>query len=228
MRYADANRLLDPRPMPLEMGYQRDARGVLTVAVRTDMPRCSGAMFEWWFRSRPATREYRWWHPLDHISSEWIEGAPGTAVGAIHVVEERFTERPAEQLSIQFRDPAEAFDADALAAARAGGAVSGALLARGGAGHTPHRTADGAVIGSRLIHLCRDTDWGMVLRTRFFLGHDLAELGVPAAELVRIFPDAQGPNLLQHCYDEFSFLARLLPSLYLAEGLPAGAVRRPW
>ncbi|WP_425228936.1 DAPG hydrolase family protein [Sphingomonas sp.] len=228
MHFADADRLLDPRPMPLEMGWQRQNNGVLHVAIRTDMHGCTGAMLEWWFGSRMGTREYRWWHPIDHIASNWVEGAAGSPVGAIHQAEERFTERPAEQLSIQFRDPAEAFDAGALAAARAGGAVSAAILAHGGPGFDPRRRPDGAVIGTRLIHLGRDTPWGMVLRTRFFLGHDLPQVGMPPAEIARIFPDEQAPALLQHCYDEFTYLSRILPSLYLAEGPEDVAVTRPW
>ena len=113
------------------------------------------------------------------------------------------------------------------AGARAEGRVSGAVCARGGAGHEPRRTPDGAVIGTRLIHLCRDTPTGLALRTHFFLGHDLPGVGLPPSRLAEIFPDALGPALLQHCYDEFTFLARFLPSLHDAEGTGTPAVR-PW
>ena len=60
------------------------------MAVRTDLHGCTGEMFEWWFRFRPDTQKYIWWHPVDHISSEWIEGTTDTHVGSIHVVEEIF------------------------------------------------------------------------------------------------------------------------------------------
>ena len=98
MHFADRTRLLDPAPMPLELGWKRLANGVLHVAIRTDMHRCTGEMFEWWFASRIGDREYRWWHPHDHISSSWIEGTPGTIPGSIHQVEERFTGSPPEKL----------------------------------------------------------------------------------------------------------------------------------
>ena len=75
MDLGQIDRLLDPAPMPLEMGYERLDSGVLHVALRTDMHHCTGAMFEWWFRFRPQTREYLWWHPIDHVSSEWSEGS---------------------------------------------------------------------------------------------------------------------------------------------------------
>lgn len=228
MNLAQAGRLLDPKPMPLETGFERLESGVLHVAVRTDMHRCTGAMLDWWFGTRMNTQHYVWWHPIDHIASSWIEGASGTAVGAIHLAEERFTDRPAEQLSIQFRDPVEVFDAQALANARQAGGVSCVLVARGGQGHPARRTPDGAVIGTRLIHVGRDTPWGMALRTHFFLGHDLAELGMPRSEIEHIFPDVQGPNLLQHAYDEFTFLSRFLPSLYAAENRETIPVKAPW
>ena len=225
MQFSHADRLLDPTPMAIETGYERLSDGVLHVAIRTDMIGCSGAMFEWWFGSRPMTREYRWWHPADHVSSDWEEVREGTHIGSIHQVSEAFTSGEPELLSIQFRDPAEMFDAEALAAARASGAVSGLVCAHGGRGPNPERTSDGAVVGTRLIHLCRDTARGMALRTHFFLGHDLAANGVPPAVLADIFPDDLAPRLLQHCYDEFTTLAGFLPSLYQAE---AGGFVRPW
>lgn len=107
MNYAERNRLLDPKPMPLELGYERLPDGVLHIAVRTDMRHCSGDMLEWWFASRIGTREYKWWHPLDHISSSWREGVAGVVPGSVHLVEERFTELPATKLSIQFGEPGE-------------------------------------------------------------------------------------------------------------------------
>ena len=228
MDFADRARLLDPAPMPLELGWERLPSGVLHVAIRTDMRGCTGAMFEWWFASRIETREYRWWHPLDHISSTWVDGVVGTIPGSIHRVEERFTGSPPEKLSIQFREPAEYFDTAAIAAAQASGAVSALLCVRGGAGHDPRRLPDGSVIGTRLIHVGRDTPWGMVLRSHFFMGEDLAATGMPVAEIEQISPQAHAPGLLQHCYDEFTTLARFLPSIWLAEGCPQSEVVRPW
>jgi len=212
------DRLLDPSPMPLEMGYQRHANGVLHVAIRTDMHRCSGEMLEWWFRFRPATREYVWWHPLDHIASAWSEVEEDTHIGSIHHVTERFTGSDPEQLAIQFRDPAEFFSESALAAL---------VCAQGGPGPMPRRRTDGTVIGTRLAHICRDTPWGMVLRSHFFMGYDLPGLGMPPAAVEQLFPTAHAPLLLQHCYDEFTTLSRFLPSLHNAEA-PNRKPSRPW
>jgi len=39
---------------------------------------------------------------------------------------------------------------------------------------------------------------------------------------------ARGLGLLRHCYTEFSFLSRLLPSLYYGERANGEAVPLPW
>ena len=104
MELSEVNRLLDPAPMQLETGFERLSNGVLHVATRTDLHGCSGEMFEWWFRSRPNTQHYVWWHPIDHLSSEW-QGtlSDSTHVGSEHVVKEKLTDVPSQDLVIQTR-----------------------------------------------------------------------------------------------------------------------------
>ena len=228
MTTQDLDRLLDPKPMALETGYERLPNGVLHIACRTDLPRCSGAMFEWWFRSRPMTQQYIWWHPMDHLYSDWLECRDGTHIGSIHKVEETFTGEPAAKLLIQFRDPSESFSAAALDRARSAGHVSGLICGRGGHGWDAPRAPDGRVMGSRLYHIARDTPWGAALRSHFFLGEDLPSLGKRPEEIAQIVPDAMGPALLAHCYNEFTFLSRFLPSLFGAENRAAHAVAVPW
>jgi hypothetical protein len=228
MKFTEVSPLLIATPMALEMGYERFADGVLHVACRTDLHRCSGEMFEWWFRFRPDTQKYIWWHPIDHVFSDWIEGRADTHVGSIHVVEEYFTGLPAEKLSIQFCDAAEFFDPAAYRSARAGKVVSAAICARIGLSHQPARDAAGKVLGGRLLHIGRDTDWGCALRSHFYLGQDLPALGKSPAEIEHIFSDDFGRALLQHCYNEFTFLSRFLPSLYIAENRGKLTIPTPW
>ncbi len=214
--------------MALEMGYERTETGVLHVACRTDLHECSGAMFEWWFRFRPDTPHYTWWHPVDHISSEWLEEKEGTHVGSIHKVEESFTGTPARKILIQFRDPGEFFSAGALDAARRAGHVSALICGRGGESWNAPRDPAGRMIGARMLHIARDAPWGCVLRSHFFLGHDLPSLGKTRAEIQTLIPDAAAPALLAHCYNEFTFLSRFLPSLYIAENRATRPVSLPW
>jgi hypothetical protein len=224
----DLDRLLQPAPLPLEMGHARLPNGVLHVACRTDMPRCRGEMLEWWFRFRPTTQHYTWWHPADHVSSAWLEGREGTHIGSIHQVEERFGAGPVKQLLIQLREPGEFFSDAALQAARAAGHVSGLVCGRGGESWQAPRDPQGRVLGTRLFHIARDTDWGCVLRSHFFLGWDLPAAGRSPAEMATLLPDPVAPALLTHCYSEFSYLARFLPSLFMAENRAERPVPLPW
>ncbi len=228
MEFSDVDALLDPAPLPLEMGYERLSNGVLHVAARTDLHRCTGEMFEWWFRFRPDTQKYIWWHPVDHVSSDWIECRQGTHVGSIHIVEEYFTGLPSEKLSIQFRDAEEFFDPGACRAARDEKRISAAICARIALGHEPDRTRDDEVLGGPLLHIARDTPWGCALRSHFYLGQDLPALGMSPGQVAEIFPDAFGQALLMHCYNEFTFLSRFLPSLFIAENRDALKIPLPW
>jgi hypothetical protein len=228
MKLAEVAPLLAAAPLDLEMGIERFADGVLHVACRTDLHGCTGEMFEWWFRFRPDTQKYIWWHPVDHIFSTWTECRDGTHVGSIHVVEEYFTGLPAEKLSIQFRDAGEFFQPEVYREARAHRQVSAAVCARIGLSHEPRRDSDGRVLGGRLLHIGRDTPWGCALRSHFYLGQDLPSLGMTPAEIEVSFSDAFGRALLQHCYTEFVFLSRFLPSLYAAENKGTVSITVPW
>lgn len=224
----EANRLLDPAPMPLETGYERAPDGVLHVACRTDLHGCTGEMFEWWFRSRPNTQQYIWWHPVDHVSSDWEGGDSSTHVGSTHVVEEFFTGLPAAKLLIQFRANEEFFDADAYKSARAEGRISGSVCGRTGMGWDAPRLPDGRMLGGRLLHIARNTPWGCALRSHFYMGQDLPIAGKSPAEIAEMIPDAFAIGLLQHCYNEFTFLSRFLPSLFIAENRKTHKVELPW
>ena len=48
------------------------------------------------------------------------------------------------------------------------------------------------------------------------------------AQVERACPDKFGIALLQHCYNEFTFLSRFLPSLYLGENRDRLEVPLPW
>jgi hypothetical protein len=234
MKLSEVSALLDPAPLHIETGYERLPDGVLHVAARTDMHGCTGEMFEWWFRWRCDTQKYVWWHPVDHVYSAW-QGtlAPDTHVGSEHVVTEYFTGLPAEDLLIQFRGPGEFFDAGAYAKARESGAVSCAVVGRVGNGHQPPRLPDdgplgGGLLGSRLLHIGRDTGWGLALRSHFYLGQDLPAEGMPPEQVAERVPEELGRALLQHAYNEFTFLSRFLPSLFIAEHRDERTPAVPW
>ena len=228
MLLSEVDRLLDPAPMKLETGFERLPDGTLHVACRTDMHGCNGEMLEWWFGSRPDTQQYVWWHPVDHVSSAWIGGTSDTHVGSIHKVEEFFSGMPMAQLLIQFRDPVEFFAARAYADARRDGRISAAICGRTSRSWAAPLDEEGRVIGSRLLHVARDAEWGCALRSHFYLGSDMPRTGLDPQQVASGVPDVVGQALLQHCYNEFTFLSRFLPSLYIAENRSTRPVRVPW
>ncbi|HEX3690386.1 MAG TPA: hypothetical protein VHV28_11830 [Solirubrobacteraceae bacterium] len=215
----DAALLLDPGAQAIETGVVRLGSGVLHIAARTDMPRCTGRMFEWWFRFAPDTQQYSWWHPADHVSSDWKETSPQSHIGSTHIVKERLAgSETIYDLHIHFIDPRELFGAEAYDDALAAGDVSGTVAAMTGVGVEPLRDERGRPNMGRMAHICRDTPDGMVLRSRFWLGYGT---GLPAEQLVEAVPDEMGLGLMVHAHTEFKSLARFLPSLYVAENRDA-------
>jgi hypothetical protein len=219
MDLTEVGGLLNPDPLRLEMGIERLPSGVLHIAARTDMHNCKGKMFTWWFGWGPKTQHYAWWHPGDHFSSAWENWKPGTYIGAIHAVTEKLAKVEAQALRIQFRDPVEFFDAKELAAAYKSGAVSAVVCGRAGFGENPPHDQEGRILGGRMFHVVRDTPFGCVLRSHFFMLEDFPSNPIP---------DEVGLNLMKHDYTEYTFLSRFLPSLFYAERRDEEPVPLPW
>jgi hypothetical protein len=214
MEFAEVKRLLSPDPLPLEMGVERLSNGLLHVAVRTYMIGCTGKMFQWWFGSGPNAREYAWWHPVDHVGSDWLDmPADGSGIGSTHVADEKLGGDEVHSLKIQFYDPKEIFG-DELAAAKERGHISAAVTANIGLGAEPLRDAEGRPLGGQLVHLGRDTHFGLVLRSNFWLGWGLP--GTPA-DVEREIPTELGLNLMKHSSQEWFYLMRFLPAIYIAD-----------
>ena len=214
MDFDEATRLLSPDPLPLEMGVERLASGQLHVAVRTYLMGCTGAMFQWWFGTGPNAREYAWWNPVDHVGSEWLDlPEDGSGIGSTHVADERLADDEVHSLRIRFYDPVETFG-DEFAAAKERGHISAAVLADIGLGAEPPLDERGRPLGGKLVHLGRDTPFGMVLRSNFWLGHGLP---LSPEELEVEMPLQLGLNLMKHSSQEWFYLARFLPALYIAE-----------
>jgi hypothetical protein len=119
------------------------------------------------------------------------------------------------------------FGAGVLARRLAEGAASAAVCATTGIGAEPARDAQGRPLGGRLVHVARDTSFGCVLRSHFWIGHDLAGAAEPA-QIAALSPDALGFGLLRHAYNEMTCLAGLLPGLYAAENRERERPVLPW
>ena len=110
---------------------------------------------------------------------------------------------------LKFHDPAEAFGDARLRAATEAGDVSAAVYARIGFGDHAQLDAHGDPLDGDMVHLARDTPFGCA-RSRFYLGKSSAQPERDAA-------DELGLALLRHCYTEFTYLSRFLPSIYYGE-----------
>jgi hypothetical protein len=204
MRLKDANDLLQPGYLPLESGYVRLEDGQMHIACWTTMLGCKGHIVEWWFNFFQTTEHYKLWHPTDHV---WLEreGERGTGgfIGGTHLAHE-YVGGELHKLKINFREPSEYFDAKRLQAA----GLSAVVCARTGLLEAP-------VWAGHLIHLCRDTDYGCEMRSRFWIGDiDPPELAPDREARLKAIPDSLGSSLLQHCHEEMSQLASFLPELY--------------
>ena len=211
MRFADANDLLDPGYLKIESGVVDYADGFKTVCAFTRMPRCRARMVEWWFRWLGGTEQYKWWHPRDHLFSDWEGRVPGTHIGSSHLVHEYLggIDGPVFKLRINFRDPSEFFDP--VRYARLDGA---AICARIGSLEAP-------VNLGRMTHFVRNTDAGCEMRSRFFLGHVESRDPLPAFSDGQIaalraekVTDDLARRLHQHATEEMGYLADLLPVMY--------------
>lgn len=227
LAFSDAARLLDPAPLHLEMGIERLPDGVLHVAARTDMHGCRGEMFDWWLRWLETSQHYAWWHPVDHVASAWRDWRPGHYVGATNVVDERLSGEEIHRVHVHFREPREILGAQTVDRALASGDVSAIVIGNVGVGAEPPRDAEGRPIGGRLAHVARDTSFGCVLRSHFWLGHDLGSIAEPE-QIAAIATDELGFGLLRHAYNEMSFLSRILPALHAAENRDRVRPTLPW
>lgn len=222
--WLDHHALLDPAPMPLEAGIQRRDDGSLLVAMRTDLHGCKGRMLEWWFTFFETTQHIRWWHPVDHVAhhgwdSHWRkgEGFHGASIRAV----ESLADIPPVAAQLKFHDPQELFDGERLARAQERGDVSAIIAARIGFGDHVNLDAAGDPIDGEMLHVTRDTPFGCTLRSRFVLGRGSADPLHDASDVI-------GLNLMKHCYTEFTFLSRFLPSLYYGEHANGEVVPLPW
>lgn len=216
--------LLQIAPLRLETGISRLPSGCLVVAVRTDLHGCTGRMLDWWFKFFETTQHIKWWHPHDHVEhrgwdKHWKKGE--SYIGASIRAVESLADIPPVAAQLKFHDPRELFDAEQLDLAFAQKRASAAVYARIGFGEHIALDANGDPQDGQMVHLARDTPFGCVLRSRFLLGQSSAQ---PAVDL----PDELGLGLLRHCYSEFTYLSRFLPSLYYGEHANGEAAPLPW
>lgn len=221
--WLDHSALLNPFPMPLETGIKRLDDGSLMVAVRTDLHGCKGRMIDWWFTFFETTQHIKWWHPVDHVEHQgwdanWKRGESyyGASIRAV----ESLAEIPPVPACLKFHNPASIFGKEGVEKAMADGGVSAIVAARIGFGEETELDSQGDPVDGQMLHVARDTPFGCVLRSRFILGMNNNDTTQPSDEM--------GLALMRHCYTEFTFLSRFLPSLYYGENANNEKIALPW
>jgi hypothetical protein len=225
----EAHRLLEPGPLPLENGFARLANGQTFVAVRTAMPRATGAMFEWWMGWHyMEAQRYKLWHPRAHVANgtrEMRGDDPSLSDREKYRTTHYVTEYVAgslERITITFVDPREFLGADADLTANG---TSALVCGRVALQRAP-------IVVGYLIHQIRENEAGAELRSRFWLGRPEFEgaprdslrnrlLGSPLVRRLAL-PTGIGPAMVAHCAMEMNHLASFLPDLY-ADYHPAPA-----
>ena len=203
----------DPNYVDLESGVRRLRDGTIEVACLVRMPGVTGDMFHWWFTDYLQTTEhYKMWHPEDHVWMAWDHKKPGEITGAHHLVHE-YLGSELKKLRIQFTRPEEILGYDPSGnntLARC--AIVGEL--------------ESSLNIAEMCHVMRETPWGAELRSRFWLGvvsdRDAAGWQNALLSLVANNPitrrlvvsETEGLALLEHCTEEMSYLANLLPKIY--------------
>lgn len=222
--YELMNDLLNPGYHARETGYCFMPDGSCYVAVLTRMPGITGEMVDWWF----------WWHALEALRYKiWYPGAhvankardPDQLQNTALSPRERYWHNPQypvedigigmEKLCITFMPPEE-FGFDTRHFAQAG--IVTAICTRVG-------SADKMVLHTDMCHVVRTTSDGVEMRSRFWIGRKIKftllseESSVQKlinSRLVRklAIPVDTPEKMANHCAQEYTNLAAILPELY--------------
>ncbi|MCS6784057.1 MAG: hypothetical protein RMK31_01915 [Candidatus Caldarchaeum sp.] len=189
----EASQLLQPGYLPFESGFKNLDNNILLVAALTRMHYCRKDMVEWWFAHGLSPREhtaiYKLWHNVDHVRGEWDEKwSSGNYIGASHIVDETLGGKPpVYKLKINFQEPSLLYDTSKFKDANATAMVA-----------YIYDRDRGLRLGV-MTHYVRDTYLGCEMRSRFWLENANTEIA---------------RNLFQHCVEEMSNLAVLLPYFF--------------
>jgi hypothetical protein len=217
--FTGAAKLLEPGGDGLIDAVVRNSDGALVVACLTEMPGVAPEMWDWWFGWHGLSSErYRLWHPKEHLRSamsenrEHLRDPKARYIGNTSYIDEYIGPGEPQKLSVAFRRPSE-FGLDETKLAAQGTAI----CARGG-------FPDKFVETGHLIHFVRRTPGGCEMLSRFWLGQINSKLPVVGpfisrrmntrARRISLIPDQFGLNLLRHCSEEMSHLAKILPGLH--------------
>ncbi|WP_232067741.1 DAPG hydrolase family protein [Mycolicibacterium tokaiense] len=204
LEFDAAATLLEQGYHQTENGYGELRGGGFHVAVRTDLPGVTPAMWDWWFGWHGSdSRRYKLWHPRAHVSARWADDDGAGWLGRTSLIEE-YLGSAYTKAAIRFVEPA---------VLGLGPSDDLAVCARLGSSELP-------VDIGWFVHHVRVTADGAEMRSRFWMGGPY--IGVRQGNrlvnsAIRPIAARQLPHprdLLVHCAQEMNHLAGFLPELF--------------
>ena len=218
--FSERNRLFEPGNQEEEIGYCTMEDGTAYMACRIIMPRVTAEMFDWWFAWHGLDNlRYKIWDSEDHYIAQCLnpEIAGNTSLSykeryqdTIHYIEEDLGAGK-DSTYLHFMKPEDfGFSQDLIGTP----ACATLVCARSFMNGKPNDSDP----SNAMVHFTRETDLGLELRSRFWLGWSIREgkdfKTIPPG--VRI-PETVPKMMLLHCIKEFSNLAAILPEVFAEE-----------
>lgn len=204
--FADKNLLLSKKDYLYEAGYRKYGNNYY-VAMFCPMKGISQEMLEWWFWWHPQNKErYEAWFPYAHKDISFDKKDKDYFSSKTLPPFKNNTQYPKETiggktmtLRIDFMSPSEfGFDEEIMKENSFVGAICGNVGIKGLVMHT------------KMMHLMKKTEEGILLVSRFYMGEMLHN------EFIKkmVLNEKLAKGMAEHCYVEYRNLAEILPILY--------------
>jgi hypothetical protein len=222
--FSDINRLMDPGYHDVETGYGYCPDGVQYAACLTAMPGVTAEMIDWWFAWHGLHDvRYRIWFPPGHYGVR-VEDPDKCRDSRLsyrerywhnkYTIIEDVGDGP-EKLMLLLVPPEQfGFDLSRFDESKVGTIV----CVNGG---IPDLL--GGIFAGKICHFVREKGDGVEMRSRFWLGQEIALEGKDEGALInrllntklvrRLLPRS-AHHLARHCAAEFANLANLLPRVF--------------
>ena len=206
--FENKNQILTNSDLQNEVGYARFPNDSYLVSMTCPMPHVTPEMINWWFWWHPQKSErYRMWYPGEHFGISYAgKDKNYFAAESLPPFKEN-TQYPIERigkltlpLSIAFKEPAAfGFSKQTMEENDIPLIVCGHVGA-----------FKGLVWHTEMAHIFKQTEDGLMLFSRFWLGERLTN---PLLRKVML-TDKTAEGMAMHCCVEYRNLAELLPKLY--------------
>ncbi len=208
-RFEDKNTILTDASLRQEVGYCRFPDGSYLVSMTCPMPKVTPEMIAWWFWWHPQSDDrYQMWFPGEHYGISYDKRNKDYFSQNTLPAFQPNSQFPTERiggvpmpLRIDFVSPEDfGFSREAMREHQIPIIVCGHVSAFRGL--LPH---------TEMAHIFRQTEDGLFLSSRFWIGKTLKNPLLRKA----ILTEKTALGMAEHCCLEYRNLAKLLPSVYL-------------